>query len=283
MKEAVCSNHLCTKIQKTRSLDDLRIETVEYISSGASTRSNNADTLFYLVNYENNQGFMLLSADERMMPVYAMSDEGRLDLSDTITNEGLRQFLQMAKADAQMLPPVPPLSPGPIVSDPFDYTYDRTVSPKLSKNIRQFHQDYPFNKYCFTNDGQQALVGCVPLAAATLVAYYHENVQVEDIDLDWESINNDVYNDDFYNFLSIIGSRKYINVRYGTNGTNGTGGSSTDVPPVLRKFGLNVSNVMSFDEIEVAKALENGLVYVDGNKPQGKGHAWVLDGYIRFA
>ena len=73
-----------------------KIASVQIIgdSKAALTRSgeDGLDTMLYLVNYADDQGFALLSADWRTKPVYAFSEEGELNLADTTVNKGLALF-----------------------------------------------------------------------------------------------------------------------------------------------------------------------------------------------
>ncbi len=50
-------------------------------SASASTKSGDKDNLAYLVNFEDNKGYALLSADRRADDILALSPEGNLDLS----------------------------------------------------------------------------------------------------------------------------------------------------------------------------------------------------------
>lgn len=52
-----------------------KVKSVETINQ--NTRSASPESAFYIVNYENNEGFALLSADKRVEPVLAFSN--RLD------------------------------------------------------------------------------------------------------------------------------------------------------------------------------------------------------------
>jgi hypothetical protein len=45
-------------------------------------------TVFYSINYKDNQGFLVLSADRRLAPVLAYSDEGSFDLKTS--NPGIQ-------------------------------------------------------------------------------------------------------------------------------------------------------------------------------------------------
>lgn len=106
-----------------------KVETVEVLFS--KTRSSDGDEMngFYVVNYEDNAGFALLSADNRRPAVYAISDAGSLHLSDTIQNKSLSLYLN------EFLPYIstpttsgigPVLPPGPIAdSATVEYEFDR--------------------------------------------------------------------------------------------------------------------------------------------------------------
>lgn len=80
--------HMPTK-GATRSLSSRHIESVQYYAPGYKTRGDLADTLFYVINYADNEGFSVLGADDRILPVYAMSEEGHIELADTVYNLGL--------------------------------------------------------------------------------------------------------------------------------------------------------------------------------------------------
>lgn len=263
----------------TRSRSFADIESVEYISSSPRTRSGATDTIFYLVNYRNEEGFMLLSADDRMLPVYAMSDEGRLDLNDTIFNEGLRMFYNNAKSDALRLPPYQPDTTIQIVVDPFDYKYDRTVKPKFSKNLRSVQQSSPFNKYCFTKKGEQALVGCGPLAVGSVLAYYKMPLAIEGRALNWHQINANIQHDDFYYLLAQLGKDKYMAADYGVTSTSC---SYYKISTIFEQFGFEHAPLVDFNDKQAAMALEEHPIVVYGKREPKGAHLWVMDGYIRY-
>lgn len=64
--------------------------------------------------------------------------------------------MNQAVEHANMIMGLDPIIGGP---DPFDYRFDRSVKPKLSVGARELHQEAPYNKYCFTPSGKQALAG----------------------------------------------------------------------------------------------------------------------------
>ena len=70
-----------------------KVAKVKEIYGSSHTRGDNTNPLFYLVNYEDNEGFALLGADERVEPVYAISSKGKLNMEDTVRNIGLAVFM----------------------------------------------------------------------------------------------------------------------------------------------------------------------------------------------
>lgn len=76
--------NLIEKERHTRSNGKRTIRSVDYYINPSTRGGESIDTLLYLINYGDEQGFALVSADERLDPVYAISDEGHLNFSDTI-------------------------------------------------------------------------------------------------------------------------------------------------------------------------------------------------------
>lgn len=265
---------------ETRSMQISDIESVNYLSSGIKTRGQDTDTIFYLVNYKNEQGFMLLSADERTIPVYAMADEGKLDLNDTTFNEGLRAFYNLAKNDAlsARIPTDTITFGGGIDIDPFDYTYDRTVKPMFSKNLRSIGQGEPFNTYCKHADGTPALVGCLPVAVGSVLAYYHRPVIYKGRFMPWSNIDVDIKNDMFYMLLDSICDEDLLNAERKPGSTSA---KMNRVASTLKHFGVRYSELQDFNDFRAAEALENAPIIIYGKSPESA-HAWVIDGYIRY-
>lgn len=52
-----------------------------------------ADTLLYVINYGNEDGWVLASGDKRAPLVMAYSDEGRFDINETRNNPGLTEWI----------------------------------------------------------------------------------------------------------------------------------------------------------------------------------------------
>lgn len=77
------------------------VKSVETINQ--ATRSSSPESTFYIVNYDNNEGFALLSADKRLEAVFAIAEEGQMHLSDTISNKPLALYIRSIEKLADSL------------------------------------------------------------------------------------------------------------------------------------------------------------------------------------
>ena len=277
--------------ETTRSAER-NVESVEYYSR-PGTRALGGDTLLYLVNYADDAGFALLSADSRLRPIYAISDEGSMSFSDTTYNKGLALFARGVEAEIETsltIPNdtaifIPPTIPG--VGPQVQTVIDR-VQPMLNTYQRNWNQDAPFNRYCFTSSGQEAKVGCSAVAAAQIMCYHKWPQQYGGYTFDWDQINSGNI-DMLARFLKLLGNQENLNVTYGVNSSPAISGNYCRT---FDNMGYTYdSDFRDFNEQEVCAFMKGthsggyvaGPVLVRGSYPNAAGHAWVLDGYLQYA
>lgn len=85
-------------LRVNKQFDKQGVSTYAYDTGMDIYEEVSIDTLMYLMNFEGNQGFALVSADKRTTPVLAIIDEGALSL-DTLSrvdNPGFLIFLEQA-------------------------------------------------------------------------------------------------------------------------------------------------------------------------------------------
>lgn len=141
---------------KTRSAGRV-VESVSYLADEKTRGSvESVDTMFYIVNYANNQGFAVLSADRRLDPVYAISGSGSLNESDTIGNPALSVFFRQMRAtgaglnDSTTAPGIVDIYPtgdygygdgcykyGPIIPNAPKYITDKIISKMTKINPKE--------------------------------------------------------------------------------------------------------------------------------------------------
>jgi len=77
-------------------------------SSGLKRKIQNIDVvykeqipLYYIINYKDNGGFVVLSADKRCMPILAYSDKGFFNKENI--SGGLRDWIERSKGYVEMM------------------------------------------------------------------------------------------------------------------------------------------------------------------------------------
>ncbi len=255
-----------------------KVKSVETLNQ--STRSASPESAFYIVNYENNEGFALLSADKRLEPVFAISEEGSMNLSDTIYNKSLAYYIRGIEDFAIDFPNLNTSPIDTIVSTPKDPVII-IANPLLGDEstgsfLSLFHQGSPFNKYCLTLSGQQAVVGCAPLAAGTIMAYYEWPEKYGNYTFDWKAMKKNKNHDSWARLFSFIGMPQNMNSNYGVSST---GSNKSTYCSTFANFGYKGMGLtdFSFDSVNFELSIGKPLM-VRGTDYSKGGHAWVIDG-----
>lgn len=277
-----------TKTRSSRSVSSIEI-IGERTSPLTRTNGTSADTLFYLVNYDDNQGFALLSADLRTKPIYAISDTGNLNIEDTVFNKGLAMFMENAREDAI----ISASGRGNGITDSLNIDSNRPVfpvdnykkeilhevSPKIKYYPSRWDQDSPYNKYCKYN-GDPAPVGCIALAFTQMVSSKGKPSKFAGRNYDWNAITaadeNSPLMDDLAYFLRQIGGSQYLGIDYKPLG------SSSNIKKV--HYTLQSLQIPSSEVLPYPGSLPDNEypALVTGYKKEAddKGHAWIVDGNL---
>ena len=167
---------------------------------GAVTRSEataDVEDLLYIVNFENEAGYAILGADDRLEPVYAVVDEGSLTTEDfryavTVTPE-------QAEADGELVFPLQMVAQaaiggvdtggggngivgGPITDiehwwpegqQPVGIDYEPWETKEQSGILlkTRWNQTKPYNYLCPIENGKNCFAGCVPVAVAQILVF----------------------------------------------------------------------------------------------------------------
>lgn len=271
---------------KTRA--NRKVKDVSMFMKG--TRAENGDNLhgFYVVNYENDGGFALLSADDRRADaVYAIAPEGSLELKDTIENKGLSWYLNAFLPNVPLgIPDTPrPVNPGgggdtvPML-DFSEQLYKLHSEPILNTFMSQFHQESPYNKYCFDKYGNQILAGCVTVCVGTVVGFKEFPSKIGGYTFNWASMKINRYHDSWARLFGVLGGQEYIAVE--PDGQGNTVAYTSSVLSTFKKLGYNEPTLISYNESKMIENLENGeLLIMRGDFRDfnpGSGHMFLIDG-----
>ncbi len=275
----------------TRSAER-KVESVEYYSR-PGTRSLGGDTLLYLVNYADDAGFALLSADSRLRPIYAISDEGSMSFSDTTYNKGLALFARGVEIDVDNT--IRSIIDRPGVIDtiiPFKRVV-REVAPLLNYYQSRWSQGYPYNQYCYTSTGDQAVVGCAAVAVGMIMSYYSHPRSYAGYTFDWQAMNNGQNYENIARLLSLLGDQNNLRMNYGVNSSGAY--PSRYYPTFSNMSYARHNQLQTFSEEDVCAILDRhddsiftriGPVIMCGygydENDEIVGHGWVVDGYVQY-
>lgn len=295
---------------KTRSYPRV-IESVESVSS-MQTRNGEESPALYLINYADNSGFALIGANKEAYDIYAISDEGRLNTTDTIGNEPLKVFLEKAIFHAAGMANAPASdaeTQDQIVVGGFQYTITNQVEPMLTENVAKWHQGYPYNIYCYDpNPSYRKSVGCGAICLGQLMTFYEHSVNRHikfthkdfgEVTMNWKNfatadIEDPYTRQDFFELtksLRIVGD--LLGCRY-TNENTWTNSDSQDFLKVMVKLGYINQNEVFLDQplndvlssVKVfMKDGKNGfdpapLIFAGVQQGHEIGHFWVVDGFV---
>ena len=289
-----------------------------FIQTKSSTISPNIpDTLMYLVNFDDNNGFAVLAGDSRLGErVYCITENGSIGADD------FAKALKYLEGQALMTKSceetddsfvdigttfVPALLLSSMMAD-IEYGPEANDGTKAVEDIVQTYnqpllstkwkQGAPFNSLTpvDSDSGMHCPVGCTPLACAQIMQFCQKpsNPVFDGVNCSWATMGTvctasdrfgytatEEAKDQVAHFLKHLGSKDYCNVSYAIDGS---GASSSTVVKTLKSYNYkNVTMYTGFGLTNQGRAsamLGAGLpVYISGfDFHNGGGHAWVIDG-----
>ena len=148
----------------------------------ALLKGSSQDGCYYVFNIGTNEGFVIVSGDDRTPAVLGYSDKGSFDMDRLPSNvaawlEGYADQIRYLrkKASAEPTAPVSVRSDAPLMKmtrAPWAVKKESrpAISPMITSKWDQFS---PFNDLCPVVDGQHCVTGCIATALAQIM-YYHK-------------------------------------------------------------------------------------------------------------
>lgn len=292
-------DNMATRSTSSVKINESDIYAIIGMDDGKETRSNSQDTLIYVVNFENDNGYALVSANRSTEGLIAITESGHLNPNDSIENEALSYYIRLATQYVAS-------SHGPIDIEPDGQLCDTifSINESAMALTPTWSQEYPFNSYC-----PNRVVGCGPLALAEILAYYNipDTLELDfstnfvtPITMDWPYLKqHTVYrNSSSNNYcscpISFLAHRKLAAFVYQVGlecnaeyypatetSAAATATCSFDVRNAGIAFGLHVCAYRPFSTASFIQPLRDGhLLLVGGETADGvNSHFWVVDGY----
>lgn len=252
---------------------------------GANSRGENGLTV-HVFNFDNGQGYAIMSGDQRTAPLIALTDSGTITNLDDFENPGMREFMAGLKDD---------IAEDSITWDPtvdsVRYVYGQWKIYQKEGNYCpvKWGQRSPYNLKCPVIDGVHALTGCAATAMAQYLAIQKYPASYSNFAYDWDimtqdkkltSGSNETAVDMVSQLMADLGKSGNLYMNYGTTAS----GAFFDYygPSTLEHFGFsNGGNVIDYSALEVSKELaKNKGVLISGSDPENGGHAWLIHGYM---
>ena len=261
------------------------------------------DTLMYVFNYENNQGYALVSTNLATEPLIAVTEQGHYDPMQETDNPGLKLYLEMAKQYVAKTKRMDSISVQQNLMERIPYKYRRRydtlqrtrVIPKIAV---KWGQQNPEGWAC-----PNGLSGCINTASAQIMSYFgyptvmaltYSGAPTSVITINWADIRTHINHLDIFNYVdtcnpSIHYTISYICRQLGelsgsiyyTFPDSATGATMNGARNSLLNLGYTLGNTTSYSssvtlETELAN---NRLILMSGDDIETSvGHAWAIDG-----
>lgn len=282
------------------------------IGSHSSTRSDGeVEPYFHIFNFGDNEGFAIMSGDDRVTPLLALTFKGKLTPDTEIDNPGFKIAYEMMEDyyveqvstfsfggdGGGNLPIDPGLDPG--LERYYEYSDPVIVSHNMPYGHCQVEwgQEAPYNRYCgpFYQLGFEVYVGCVPVAVAQLMSIYKYPNSYNGYTFNWDLMNqyvnrsysqqdNAVAIDQIARLMQQLGLPENLDVQYEVVAPgNGSSAYPEDIPHTLRNFGYSSGgSLTNYDTEVVAEELIAGYPVLIGGKDGDAGHRWLGHGIKEF-
>lgn len=289
--------NIASKIfNKTRSVSDYTIEYV--LNDNPKTRNINIpDTLAYIINFGNDNGFAVISSDNRIFPILAYSDTGHFKYEKSENDPVYVNFISiiddyMATIDENDTAIIIP-----------DNYFSTCVSEGPLLETKNWGDREPFNKY-IAEEHPGCPVGCVAVASGQIIANCKDIFVYHNLTFNFKAIREIMKEPIHFNkninipekpdttifsyFTAVDQVAKFLyflcedlNMEYYPGGSPAY---SSDAFKLLKKLGFSVNEEYypsNFSDDIISDLVCNGnLIYVDGRLvgDNTMGHAWVIDG-----
>lgn len=240
----------------------------------SSSRAEEADmTLIHVFNFENNEGYAIMSGDKRLPSLISLCDSGTLEEEEEIDDPGVAMFLE--GVDNMYLErkqnDLCDYEDDCIVgggSNSYSYSeygaWENIVYNQYGVCPVKWGQGSPYNKYCPIKDNSPTYTGCVATAVAQLMAIYKFPESYDNYSFSWEDMTYNKYGsycsskgqDDIAMLMKQLGLKKNLDTSYGNNSS---GAKTENIMRTLKSFGYSQPGTLKdYKTSEVIEDLKKG-------------------------
>ncbi len=291
-------------VESRTSVRNFSNSDVKILYSSPVSRGQNPDTLMYVFNFDDEQGFAIVAANRHSEPLIAVTEQGHYIPGETIENPGFADYMARAESranrewvlDTTKRVPFDPVNPELTQYRVFEETLSEwKIEPNYNLKWGQTHPE----GLLFTN----GFCGCTNTAMAIIMTYFNQPKTLdltfdgrnETIALNWSEIKHHTQSvqNVYLDSCTILYPSNHTTISYLTRqlaelnesvngGINGTLTYNSKTIPTFKKFGYKVTEFKDFSSNLVSEIAQKNILLVSGeNKTTGTFHNWVIDGASR--
>ncbi len=200
---AIAASYANTGNVKSRTDRHAVASTVTTVYSSKKGRSAD-DVLYYVVNYDDNQGFAVVGAPLCVPELIAITESGTYNDPENVKNESFHFAMDAVGTYVEAMAINPPDGPDiPIPIDTTNAVEKRPFETKIGPHVKvNWNQGWPENMYAPNN-----IAGCYPVALAQALTYLRpftelqltfEGREKDVLDINWDEITKHFWSGNSY-------------------------------------------------------------------------------------
>lgn len=280
-------------------LKQVTLANTQYIIGEATTRNEAPDTLMYVFNYEDNQGFAVVSANKSTEALIAVTEQGNYNEETTTDNPGLALYMDMAKnyvARGGILPPGSSIGGGGLPLTEIRTVTTRDTLAYINPLLEvRWGGGYPYNFYCTNSNNLPISAGCEVIALAQLFSFYEypANMLIDynpnnahTLSINWDSFKSHPRHTNCNCGSSTLLDLAYMFRQIGEEldieyYNNNSSANFYDIMSYFSRLNYSHSGMIDYNTSTISNSLSNNkLVIIQGmENGETTGHAWLIDGY----
>ncbi|MDE6285821.1 MAG: C10 family peptidase [Muribaculaceae bacterium] len=155
------------------------------------------DTMIYLVNFQNQNGCVIVSDCELISDAIAIIPENNLSVEDITDDDALSYYFELF-LDSYLLGSIGNTFSEDDVQDIMstyansetdDEEWHTRVTYSKSNIVAKWGTGNPYNMYCFTPSGNAAQAYYADVAVAQLLTFYEQPVKINGYNIDWANLH----------------------------------------------------------------------------------------------
>ncbi len=275
-----------------------------YAIMSKNTRSSTiGDTLMYIFNFADEQGYAIIPKNANAPELIAVTEKGSFD-GISSDNEGLNMYMEEMSSYLSSLPRLvnpPVLDTNSLMEQVIVTERDSVIiTPKVAV---EWGQGMPYCLFCFEDGatyGEQALTGCVQTAMAQIMSYFqypayiditYDPTSIQNMEINWTQVNRvsvfapNVYIGDYISLAYIMRELGQRTMATYYDLYDGTGTDPENIASAFHELGYDADYVQPYHITTVINSLQgNGLIVINAADRLGvkQNHSWVIDGLKKY-